>query len=158
MSEAEQTQTVIVSTDVKFKWDGTHNVWLLPDKAAYDACDFSKGKELAPTGVNEYTYKALAAGTVYFACQVTGHCSHAQQKLTLTVTPGWHATSAFCHEFVLLLDLIISRDVLNPYQLTIRGHLANKEHNTTSDNSSEGHRLEAWHVKGRADTNCGSGY
>ena len=87
MTKAEQTQTVVVNTDVTFEWIGTHNVWLLPDKAAYDACDFSQGKELASTSVNEYTHKALAAGTFYFGCKVTGYCKFAQMKLVLTVTP-----------------------------------------------------------------------
>ena len=112
MSDAERAQTVALGTNVNFKWSGNHNVWLLPNKAAYDACDFSKGKELASTSVTEYTYKASAAGTFYFVCEVAGHCSHAQQKLALTVTPGWPVTSAFCHEFVLLLDLVTSRDIL----------------------------------------------
>ncbi len=98
MREAERTQTVTVGTNVIFKWGESepHSVWEMPNKAAYDACDFSQGKELAPTSVNgEYTYKASATGTVYFACKVPGHCTHAQQKLVLTVTPGWHVTSAF---------------------------------------------------------------
>ena len=158
MTDAERTQTVAVNTQIKFKWSSTHNVWLLPNKAAYDACDFSKGTELASTGVNEYTYKASATGTVYFGCQVTGHCKFANHKLALTVTPGLHVTSAFCHEFVFLFDLIISRDILNPYQFTIRGHLLNKECNIASHNSSEGHHLEAWNDRRRADTNCGSEY
>ena len=49
ITAAERKQTVAVNTDVTFKWSGTHNVWLLPNKAAYDACDFSKAKELAFT-------------------------------------------------------------------------------------------------------------
>ena len=96
MTDTERAQTVAVGTQVVFKWTQTHNVWLMPNKAAYDACDFSQGKELAPSSANgEYTYKASAAGTVYFACKVPGHCKFAQQKLVLTVTPGWHVTSAF---------------------------------------------------------------
>ena len=88
MTKAEQAQSVALNADVTFKWSGTHNVWLLPNKDAYDACDFSQGKELASTSVNEYTYKASAAGTFYFASQVTGQCKFANQKLALTVTPA----------------------------------------------------------------------
>ena len=86
MSPAERTQTVEAGTNVVFKWSGMHNVWLLPNKDAYDACDFSKGTELAPTSVNDYTYKASAAGTFYFGCQIIGHCAFAAHKLELTVT------------------------------------------------------------------------
>ena len=101
MTKTEQTQTVVAGTDVIFKWSDTHDVWLLPNKAAYDACDFSEGKELAPTSVNKYTYETLAAGTFYFACKVTGHCRFAM-KLALTVSPaptttlapGWRFVSA----------------------------------------------------------------
>ena len=88
MTQAERAQTVTANTDVTFKWTGNHDVWLLPDKAAYDACDFSQATELAPTSVNEYTYKASATGTFYFASQVTGQCKFANQKLALTVTPA----------------------------------------------------------------------
>ena len=106
MTTAEQTQTVSANTDVIFKWTGSHDVWLLPNKGAYDACEFSQGKELASTSVNKYTYETLAAGTFYFACKVTGHCRF-DVKLALTVTPpplspaptttpapGWHFASA----------------------------------------------------------------
>ena len=98
MTKVEQAQTVVAGTDVIFKWSGLHDVWLLPNKAAYDACDFSEGKELAPTSVNKYTYETLAAGTFYFSCKVTGHCSLGSMKLVLTVTPaptpGWRFVSA----------------------------------------------------------------
>ena len=94
MTKAEQTQTVVEGTNVIFKWSGSHDVWLLPNKAAYDACDFSQGKELASTSVTEYTYETLAAGTFYFSCKVEGHCKFAQMKLALTVTPGWRFVSA----------------------------------------------------------------
>ena len=91
MTDAERAQTVAVNTAVTFKWSELHNVWLMPNKAAYDACDFSQARELASISVTEYTYKASAAGTVYFGCQVTGHCSFANHKMTLTVT-GWRQT------------------------------------------------------------------
>merc|ERR1719482_2071023 len=81
MTDAEQQQTVAVNTDVIFTWTGTHDVYLLPNKKAFEECDFSKAKELASTKVNKYTYKASAAGVFYFACKVTGHCKFTKQKL-----------------------------------------------------------------------------
>ena len=100
MTATEQAQTVAVGTNVIFQWTGSHNVYVMPNKAAYEACDFSQATELAPSSVNEYTYKASTAGTVYFGCNVIAHCQFANQKLALTVTPGWHVTGAFCHEFI----------------------------------------------------------
>lgn len=88
MKDADRKPTVAAGTDVVFKWSGTHNVWLLPNKAAYDACKFDQATELTSSSVREYTYKASAAGTFYFACKVRGHCDFGSQKLALTVTQG----------------------------------------------------------------------
>jgi len=85
MTDAERKQTVALGTEIVFKWIGFHNVYQLPDKNAFDACDFSKATKLASQG--PYTYKASSAGIVYFACEVGGHCSF-NQKLALTVTGG----------------------------------------------------------------------
>ena len=88
MTYSERTQTVAAGTDVVFKWIDQHNVWLMPNKGAYDACDFSEARELAPDSVYEYTYKASAPGTFYFGCQITHHCA-VNHKMALTVTtPG----------------------------------------------------------------------
>merc|ERR1711934_456781 len=84
----DNQEQVAVNTDVIFTWTGTHDVYLLPNKKAFEECDFSKAKELASTKVNKYTYKASAAGVFYFACKVTGHCKFTKQKLALTVTPA----------------------------------------------------------------------
>ena len=85
MTAAQMKQTVPLNTEVVFKWSGYHNVYELPDKKAFDACDFSKAKELASHKQGPFTYKASSAGIVYFACKVGGHCSN-KQKLALTVT------------------------------------------------------------------------
>merc|ERR1719446_782069 len=85
MTDAEMKQTVALDTQVVFEWSGYHNVYQLPDKAAFDSCDFSKATKLASSNGSPYTYKASSAGTVYFACEVGGHCRF-NQKLALTVT------------------------------------------------------------------------
>merc|ERR1719362_2055122 len=85
MTAAQMKQTVSLNTEVVFKWSGFHNVYELPDKKAFDACDFSKAKALASHNQGPFTYKASSAGIVYFACKVGGHCS-SKQKLALTVT------------------------------------------------------------------------
>merc|ERR1712032_400450 len=85
MTAAQMKQTVSLNTEVVFKWSGFHNVYELSDKKAFDACDFSKAKQLASHNQGPFTYKASSAGIVYFACKVGGHCS-SKQKLALTVT------------------------------------------------------------------------
>ena len=88
MSKAEQTQTVAAGTDVVFKWINVHNVWLMPNKAAYEACDFSHARELASKSVNEYTYNASAPGTFYFGCRITDHCRFNHRMALTVTTPG----------------------------------------------------------------------
>ena len=85
MSPEAQQQTVGIDDEVVFKWEGVHNVYKMPSKAAYDACDFSEAAELASTTQSSYTYKATEARTIYFACEISDHCNSGQ-KLTLTVT------------------------------------------------------------------------
>merc|ERR1712032_1324765 len=87
MTSAQMKQTVSLNTEVVFKWSGFHNVYELPDKKAFDACDFSKAKALASHNQGPFNYKASSAGIVYFACKVGGHCS-SKQKRALTVTGG----------------------------------------------------------------------
>ena len=104
MTPDERAQTVAAGTNVVFKWSGQHNVFLMPNKAAYDTCNFDQATELASTSVQEYTYKSSAAGTFYFGCKVTGHCKFTTQKLALIVTPaaGWRFVSAFVMIFLFM--------------------------------------------------------
>ena len=89
MKPEQQKATVKAGTNVVFKWNGSHDVYLFTNKNAYDTCDFSKGKAtmLAKNSDNPYTYTAKTAGTFYFGCSIGsgGHCK-TPQKLTLTVT------------------------------------------------------------------------
>ena len=91
MKAEEQNQSVKVNTAVMFKWQGSHNVYLFPSKAEYDACKFDKATKLGTE--SPYTYMAKAPGVFYFGCQVGSHCN-AKQKLALTVTgTASHATT-----------------------------------------------------------------
>ena len=107
-------QTVPLNTKVVFKWKGYHNVYALPDKKAFDACDFSKATKLASHDQGPYTYKASSAGIVYFACEVGGHCSF-NQKLALTVTGNVLGT---CYGFVKFSFIHISHKSLARHCLT----------------------------------------
>ena len=88
MASTETKQTVALGTEVVFKWSGFHNVYKLPDKDAFDACDLSKATKLVSYDQGPYTYKASSEGSFYFACGVGIHCAY-RQKLALTVT-GQH--------------------------------------------------------------------
>ena len=89
MTDAEMDQTVSLNTDVVFKWSGYSNVYKLPDKDAFDACDYAKSTKLASYDENPYIYKASSAGIFYFASGAVNSCSLKKQKLALTVT-GQH--------------------------------------------------------------------
>lgn len=90
---------VAVGTALLFRYSQFHNLWEMPSKVAFDACDFSDARELASTthgGVaaadvdrlgyaNVYEAAMDTAGTAYFACQVSDHCQKGQ-KIAVTVS------------------------------------------------------------------------
>ncbi|KAK3286565.1 hypothetical protein CYMTET_5884 [Cymbomonas tetramitiformis] len=81
-----QEVLVNVGDTVTLSWSGTHSVSSILNEADYADCVFSsEGSVLvADTSVNEYSQTFSAAGSFYFACDVSSHCS-AGQKLTVTV-------------------------------------------------------------------------
>ena len=81
----DQTMDVKKGEVLKFVWTNhTHNVFLMKDKAAFDACDFSTGTNLGGTSPVYYT---MGAATTYFACQVGTHCLNGQ-KLSAVIAGG----------------------------------------------------------------------
>ena len=93
MEKEKTTATVKVGSTVVFTWpQGYHNVYLMPNKADYDACNFKNSEELAegslgPNTDKPFIYKASKPGVYYFGCEIGSgfHCE-TPQKLTLTVT------------------------------------------------------------------------
>ena len=79
---ADQTMDVKSGEVLKFVWSGGHNVFLMKDKAAFDACDFSGGTNL---GGASPVYHTMGAATTYFACKVGAHCLNGQ-KLSAVIT------------------------------------------------------------------------
>ena len=80
---------------IKFVYSYEHNVWWLPDRAAYDACSFySGGSELphwllrdadgAATGSLIYEAVVTEPGTLYLACELGQHCDDGQ-KIVINV-------------------------------------------------------------------------
>lgn len=81
---ADQPYTDIASSPgdtIVFEWGTNHNVYLMPDDAAYNACNFTGATNLGDISPVEYVY---TNGTEYFACEVSGHCL-AGQKVTVTM-------------------------------------------------------------------------
>ena len=78
----DQTAAVTSGEVLTFVWTGNHNVFLMKDKAAFDACDFSGGTNL---GGASPVYHTMGAATTYFACKVGAHCLNGQ-KLSAVIT------------------------------------------------------------------------
>jgi len=94
-----QATTANVGDTLQFVWEGNHNIHQMPDKAAFENCDFT-GANRVDGGVSpfEYTLDTLPA---YFACSVPvdgsfvsadgismsgNHCVSGQ-KLAVTLAP-----------------------------------------------------------------------
>ena len=82
---APQTMTVTVGDSVTFTWQYHHNVYLSSSAADYNACVRTGGTMLADHTVTSYQHTFSSAGTFYFICEVSGHCS-ADQKIAITAT------------------------------------------------------------------------
>jgi len=88
---ADQAITVDPSAKITFEWPSVHNVWEMPNKAAFDACDFSAAKQTCPVQVGgSCTISAPPADTTkYYACQVGLHCQRGQVvAITGAAAPG----------------------------------------------------------------------
>ena len=92
MPSSPSTYEVVIGDKLSFKYTEYHNVYLMPSQEAYASCDFSAATELANATYgggegsipNNYEAVTTATGTLYFACQISGHCA-AGQKIAVTV-------------------------------------------------------------------------
>ena len=93
MPSTPSTYEVVIGDKLSFKYTTYHNVYLMPSQEAYASCDFSAATELANATYgggegsipNKYEAVTTATGTLYFACQIPGHCA-GKQKIAVTVT------------------------------------------------------------------------
>ena len=85
----DQTMNVRAGDVLKFGWAGTHNVYQMKDKAAFDSCDFSGSANIG--GVSP-VYYTMGAATTYFACKVGSHCVSGQ-KLSAVIGGGTGGSS-----------------------------------------------------------------
>ena len=77
---AAQAMTAAVGDTLEFSWTGNHNVYLMADETAFDACDFTGAIDLGDASPVSYTLTSLPA---YFGCEIAGHCTYGQ-KLAVT--------------------------------------------------------------------------
>ena len=80
----DQTAAVTSGEVLTFVWTGNHNVFLMKDKAAFDACDFSAAIEL---GSESPVLHTTGTATAYFACQIGTHCVSGQKLSAVATTP-----------------------------------------------------------------------
>ena len=91
MNQNPSSYSVAVGDKLSFKYNNWHNVYLMESAAKYESCDFTEATELASkshgggSGSTPNMYEAVvsSAGTLYIACEVSGHCD-AGQKVTIT--------------------------------------------------------------------------
>jgi len=83
-----QATTANVGETLRFVWEGNHNVYKMPNKAAFDSCDFTGLSPLASVSPFEYTlaYTLVSPFPAYFACSIEDHCVNGQ-KLAVTLAP-----------------------------------------------------------------------
>ena len=91
MPSNPSSYSLAVGDKLRFQYNSYHNLYLMESAAKYASCDFSGATELASASLgggsgstpNLYEAVVTAAGTLYFACQKSGHCQ-ANQKVTIT--------------------------------------------------------------------------
>jgi len=87
--EAARATTANVGDTLRFVWEGNHNVYKMPNKDAFDSCDFTSGAT-EWTDVSPFDYTPFEPGallrTAYFACSIADHCANGQ-KLAVTPSP-----------------------------------------------------------------------
>ena len=81
-SSGANTKSADAGETVTFNWDETHDVWLMPDEAAYNSCTFTNAVEIHSTSVKTGDVAGLGE-TKYYACHVGSHCESGQ-KIAIT--------------------------------------------------------------------------
>ena len=92
-NSAARATTLAAGTQLKFDWQNTHNVHRMANLEAFQACDFTGATNLGSTSPVNFLIPTTQTETLYFACQVSGHCQ-AGQKLAVTVMADPSSTTA----------------------------------------------------------------
>jgi len=67
-----------------FTWSNSHNVYLMSNKAAFDACNFDGSTLIGKDSGVKHMVMGNIGDIHYFACKVSGHCNEGQ-KLAVTI-------------------------------------------------------------------------
>ena len=96
--------SVIPEDEVVFAWTSLHSLFQLADAAAYAACDFTGSLQLAPAAplgayvanVSQQTtaFSSAPATTLYFTCDVPGHCSFGMKLQVNVVNATSNSTNS----------------------------------------------------------------
>merc|ERR1740115_538978 len=70
----------VASSTYTFEWTGNHDVKKFPDKASYDACDFSKAVLIGATSPQTVNFPA-ADKMEFYACSIGSHCTNNQKVM-----------------------------------------------------------------------------
>ena len=89
-SSSANTKSADAGETVTFNWDETHDVWLMPDEAAYNSCTFTNAVEIHSTSVKTGDVSGLGE-TKFFSCSVVSHCKDGQR---IAITWAGTATPA----------------------------------------------------------------
>ena len=82
-----------VGEKIEIRWEDAtdkmkHDVWSLPNEAAYTSCDFTgAAQQLVPPGSTcGHTFSCTTPGVFYFACNVGAACTNGLQRVRVIVT------------------------------------------------------------------------
>merc|ERR1711871_568944 len=85
----------------EFRWKGTHNVYRLADKAAFETCNFTGAVKIGESSPTVFALPANAAGEMYFGCSVGSHGStHCVDGQKLAVSIADDTPSSAAEDFV----------------------------------------------------------
>ena len=97
--QTPSTYTVNVGEKLSFQYTDYHNIWVMTTNMDYVLCQFGDGQatEVASAVLgggsgnysNLYETAVTAPGNIYFACQVSNHCTQGQKiKVTVVASPS----------------------------------------------------------------------
>jgi hypothetical protein len=109
--------SVVAGDTLTFEYPlGSHTVFLVPTEVAFENCDFAGAVQVPDGFPTKYTVKSTDS-TLYFVCNIPGHCLQGGQKVKVTTQgrgiappsgPGSNAPHQASLNGVLLLVIMSS--------------------------------------------------
>lgn len=85
MDEKAQSYTAKGGEVLKLEWSGSHNVYQMASKEAFDSCNFEGAKNLGGTSPVEVT---ITEKETYLSCEVGSHCQNGQKLAVMMEVPS----------------------------------------------------------------------